>query len=111
MTEPTTRTVPDVPPTSNRGERPVTDISYVDAMAELDGIVKALDEGSLDVDDLADRFQRAVDIVEELDRRITANRVKIEQLAPRLRRLAGRDADRTDASVPSASDAFDDEPF
>lgn len=91
--------------------RPVSGISYVDAMAELDGIVKALDEGSLDVDDLADRFQRAVDIVEELDRRITANRLKIEQLAPRLRRLEGRGPDQPDAPTATSPVGFDDEPF
>lgn len=95
-------------------ERPVSELPYAMAMEELDAIVQALDEGSLDVDNLAGRFQRAVDIVEELDRRIMANRTKIDELAPRLRRLSvGGSAASSPAARPPGQEAFgaDEEPF
>lgn len=97
-------------------EPPVSGLSYAAAMEELDAIVQALDEGSLDVDNLAGRFQRAVDIVEELDRRIMANRAKIDELAPRLRRLSvGGPGTPAGSRAPSQAgqEAFgaDEEPF
>ncbi|MGH9297114.1 MAG: hypothetical protein ACRDZP_03965, partial [Acidimicrobiales bacterium] len=62
--------VPDRPPAGGNGALPVTDLGYSDAAAELDGIIAELDRGVVDVDVLEDRLCRAVEIVEELDRRI-----------------------------------------
>jgi exodeoxyribonuclease VII small subunit len=64
-------------------------LSYRDAMAELDTIVTELDEGSIDIDALGERFQRAIDIVENLDARITRTKEQVDQLAPRLEQLRG----------------------
>jgi exodeoxyribonuclease VII small subunit len=64
------------------------ELSYSDALAELESIVEELDESGVDIDQLAIRFQRAIDLVEELDRRIVAAKKKVDELAPRLDALA-----------------------
>ena len=63
---------------------PPAELSYAQAVAELDAIIAELDQGQVDVDRLAERFQRATELVEELDRRIRATRRQVESLAPRL---------------------------
>jgi len=72
---------------------PVGEISYADAAAELDLIIGDLDQGLVDVDLLEARFARAIDIVEELDRRIRGDREKVDALMPRLEALAATDPD------------------
>ena len=67
--------------------RPVADLGYADAAAELDAIVAELDEGRVDVDVLEARFLRAIEIVEELDRRIRGVRERVDELMPRLAAL------------------------
>jgi len=67
---------------------PVAGLSYAEATAELDAIIAELDQGQVDVDLLAQRFQRATELVEELDRRIRANRRQVEALSPRLDAVA-----------------------
>jgi len=62
----------------------MADISYAEATAELDAIIAEFDQGQVDVDRLAQRFQRATELVEELDRRIRVNRRQVEALSPRL---------------------------
>ncbi len=69
--------------------RPVGEISYADASAELDEIIRQLDEGLVDVDVLESRFRRAIEIVEELDRRIRGARERVDALMPRLDALGG----------------------
>lgn len=68
----------------------VTDLTYERAVAELEGIVNDLDQGVVDVDTLSQRFQRAIDIIEELDRRIARTRQQVDQLTPRLEAIAGQ---------------------
>ncbi|MFN2503515.1 MAG: exodeoxyribonuclease VII small subunit [Acidimicrobiales bacterium] len=63
-------------------------LSYTEATAELDSIIAELDRGEVDVDRLADRFRRATELVEELDRRIKTTREEVEGLAPRLDAVA-----------------------
>jgi exonuclease VII small subunit len=63
---------------------PVGELSYAAAAGELDAIVRELDEGLVDVDALEVRFRRAIEIVEELDRRIRGTREKVDALMPRL---------------------------
>ena len=67
-------------------------LSYSDAIAELEEIVNELDDGAVDVDALSEQFQRAIDIIEELDGRIIGARAKVDQLAPRLEALTNRNA-------------------
>jgi exodeoxyribonuclease VII small subunit len=67
-------------------------LSYQQAMEELDAIVSELDEGSIDIDALGSRFQRAIDIVEDLDARIIRTKEQVDQLAPRLEQLRNPNA-------------------
>ncbi len=93
---------------SERGEEqraaPGT-MSYAEATAELDAIIAEFDQGQVDVDRLAERFQRATELVEELDRRIRANRQKVETLTPRLEAVANGQPGAPPSPAPSADDA------
>lgn len=62
----------------------VGELSYAAAAAELDEIIRELDQGLIDVDVLEARFRRAIEIVEELDRRIHGARQRVDELMPRL---------------------------
>jgi len=64
------------------------ELTYAQATTELDGIIAEFDEGQVDLDRLAERFQRATELVEELDRRIRVNRQQVESLTPRLEAVA-----------------------
>jgi exonuclease VII small subunit len=69
--------------------KPVADLGYAEASAELDAIIADLDQGLIDVDVLETKFTRAIEIVEELDRRIRSTRERVSALAPRLDAVAG----------------------
>jgi len=64
---------------------PVAVLGYADAAAELD------------VDLLESRFRRAIEIVEELDRRIHGARQRVDELLPRLSRVVDADGASSDA--------------
>jgi len=64
--------------------QPVTELGYSQAAAELDRIITELDRGVVDVDVLEVRLSRAVEIVEELDRRIRGARERVNAILPRL---------------------------
>lgn len=75
--------------TNSEGAAPVGKLSYTDAAAELDQIIDELDQGLVDLDVLDVRFARAVEIVEELDRRIRGARERVDALLPRLDAISG----------------------
>ncbi len=77
---------------------PAGELGYAEASAELDAIIQELDQGLVDVDLLEARFRRAIDIVEELDRRIRGARERVDALMPRLEAVGGAD----DASAADA---------
>lgn len=66
------------------GGRPVADMSFGAASAELDRIVDLFERGEIDVDRLVALLERATAIVDELDRRIRSTRAQVEELVPRL---------------------------
>ncbi|MGD1012462.1 MAG: exodeoxyribonuclease VII small subunit [Acidimicrobiales bacterium] len=70
---------------------PVGELGYAEASEELDAIIAELEDGVIDVDLLEVRLRRAVEIVEELDRRIRGAREKVGSLLPRLEAV-GQDA-------------------
>jgi exonuclease VII small subunit len=70
---------------------PVGELGYVEAAGELDGIIAELDRGVVDVDVLEERLCRAVEIVEELDRRIRGARERVNSILPRLEMAARGD--------------------
>lgn len=76
-------------PTS--GGKPVGELGYVEAAGELDAIIAELDRGVVDVDVLEGRLCRAVEIVEELDRRIRGVRQRVNSILPRLEMAARGD--------------------
>ncbi|HUX04887.1 MAG TPA: exodeoxyribonuclease VII small subunit [Acidimicrobiales bacterium] len=59
-----------------------------EAAAELNAIVASFDEGEVSVDDLFVKLERATAIIEALESRLDATRAKVEELAPRLARVA-----------------------
>lgn len=65
---------------------PVGELGYSEAVEELDEIIAELDRGVVDVDILEDRLCRAVEIVEELDRRIKGAKERVSAILPRLER-------------------------
>jgi exodeoxyribonuclease VII small subunit len=75
--------------TGRDDERPVGELGYAEAAAELDEIIRELDQGLIDVDRLEARFRRAIELVEELDRRIHGVRERVDALIPRLEAIAG----------------------
>ena len=75
----------------------VAELGYGEASEELDAIIAELERGVIDVDLLEVRLRRAVEIVEELDRRIRGARDKVGSLLPRLEAV-GQDVAREDES-------------
>ncbi len=65
----------------------VSQLSFGDGMNEVDRIIEDLNSGNIDIDNLAERFQRAIDVVEELDKRIKSAKTKIDDLTPRLQNV------------------------
>ncbi|HEV2758217.1 MAG TPA: exodeoxyribonuclease VII small subunit [Acidimicrobiales bacterium] len=101
-------------------ETPPEQLTYAQAVEELNGIIGELDEGLVDVDALTVRFQRAIDIMEDLDGRIRRARAKVDELAPRLDALSRAATEGTppasppppsSADGPSATFDYRDEPF
>jgi exodeoxyribonuclease VII small subunit len=96
-------------------DTPPAKLTYEQAVEELKTITDQLNDGLVDVDALTERFQRAIDIMEDLDGRIRRARAKVDELAPRLDALGrGPAADPRAAPSPEPSaTTFDygDEPF
>jgi exodeoxyribonuclease VII small subunit len=67
----------------------VAELSYTDASRELDAIVEFFEQREVDVDVLVSRLERATELIDELDRRLRHTRAQVEELVPRLGRLAG----------------------
>ena len=59
-----------------------------EAANELNEIVASFDEGEVSVDDLFVRLERATQIIESLESRLDATKAKVEELAPRIARVA-----------------------
>ena len=56
------------------------DLSYADAIAELEAIVATLERDELDVDVLATRVARAADLIKLCRDRIGGTRIEVERL-------------------------------
>jgi exodeoxyribonuclease VII small subunit len=59
-----------------------------EASNELDSIVSSFDEGEVSVDDLFVKLERATAIIEALEARLAATRARVDELAPRLGKVA-----------------------
>jgi exodeoxyribonuclease VII small subunit len=91
-------------------DTPPSELTYEQAVEELKTITDELNDGLVDVDALTARFQRAIDIMEDLDGRIRRARAKVDELAPRLEALS-RPAGEVAAPPPAPPAAYGDEPF
>ena len=80
----------------------IGEMSYTDAITDLDGIIDEFENGVIDVDRLVDRLERATRIVDELDRRLRRTRMRVEELVPRL-----EDAERPLTAPPAPGDVAD----
>ena len=69
-------------------DTPPPELTYEQAVEELKTITDELNDGLVDVDALTARFQRAIDIMEDLDARIRRAKAKVDELAPRLDALS-----------------------
>lgn len=61
-------------------DRPVDDLGYGEALAELEAIVRELEASAVDVDVLTDRVARARALVARCRARIDAARLHVEQV-------------------------------
>jgi exodeoxyribonuclease VII small subunit len=59
-----------------------------EAAEELNAIVASFDQGEVSVDELFVKLERATQIIESLEERLTATKAKVEELAPRIARVA-----------------------
>ena len=62
--------------------------NWNDAARELDAIVASFDEGEVSVDDLFSKLERATTIIETLEARLDATKARVDELAPRLSKVA-----------------------
>ncbi|MBA3282469.1 MAG: exodeoxyribonuclease VII small subunit [Acidimicrobiia bacterium] len=60
--------------------RPVTELGYADALAELESILDRLEHDEPDVDLVAADVARAADLVRHCRERIAAARLKVEEV-------------------------------
>jgi 3-hydroxybutyryl-CoA dehydrogenase len=88
------------PPGREQGAARVEALGYTQAAEELDRIIAELDRGVVDVDVLEERLCRAVEIVEELDRRIRGARERVDAILPRLERVASEGDRANDCAAP-----------
>ena len=68
--------------------QPASDLSSTAARRELDTIVAAFEDGDLDLDQVVAQLTRATELATELDRRIKATTLRVEELAPALLAIA-----------------------
>lgn len=59
-----------------------------EAAGELNAIVASFDEGEVSVDDLFAKLERATTIIEALEARLSATKAKVDELAPRIAKVA-----------------------
>jgi exodeoxyribonuclease VII small subunit len=59
-----------------------------EAANELNAIVASFDEGDVSVDDLFSKLERATEIIEALETRLATTRAKVEELTPRIAKVA-----------------------
>jgi exodeoxyribonuclease VII small subunit len=65
---------------------PADDLAYADAMAELDAILAELERDAVDVDHLAQRVERAAELIRSCRARIADTRLAVERVVADLDR-------------------------
>ncbi|MGB8179555.1 MAG: exodeoxyribonuclease VII small subunit [Acidimicrobiales bacterium] len=59
-----------------------------EAADELNAIVASFDEGEVSVDELFSKLERATTIIESLESRLALTKAKVDELTPRISRVA-----------------------
>jgi exodeoxyribonuclease VII small subunit len=59
-----------------------------EAADELNAIVASFDEGEVSVDKLFSKLERATTIIESLEARLALTKAKVDELTPRISRVA-----------------------
>jgi exodeoxyribonuclease VII small subunit len=59
-----------------------------EAAHELNAIVASFDEGEVSVDELFSKLERATTIIESLEARLALTKAKVDELTPRISRVA-----------------------
>ena len=80
---------------------PVDELSYTDALAELEAILERLEHDEPDVDRVADDVARATALIEHCRTRITAARIKVDQVVAGLTPEPAELADQGDEPDPA----------
>ena len=80
---------------------PVDELSYTDALAELEAILERLEHDEPDVDRVADDVARATALIEHCRTRITAARIKVDQVVAGLTPEPAEPADEGDEPDPA----------
>jgi exodeoxyribonuclease VII small subunit len=62
-------------------------LSYEQAVSELNAIIEEFDSGNVSVDLLAEKFERAVEILQELSQRINNAKMQIQELSPKVEEI------------------------
>ena len=84
---------------------PVDQLSYPDALAELEQILDRLEHDEPDVDRVADDVARATELIVHCRSRISAARIKVDQVVSGLTAPETADADADPTDVIEADDA------
>ncbi len=74
--------------------RPIAELSYKEASDELEGIVRSLEQGDLELEDSLERYARGVELLKSLKSRLTEAEQKVQVLL---------DAAAGDTAAPAAS--------
>jgi exodeoxyribonuclease VII small subunit len=59
-----------------------------EAADELNAIIASFDEGEVSVDELFTKLERATTIIEALEARLATTKAKVDELTPRIARVA-----------------------
>ena len=66
--------------TMNGEKRPIEELTFREAMAELDAIVGLLESNSLELEDSLENYERGVALLASLSKRLSAAEQKVEVL-------------------------------
>lgn len=61
-------------------EKPVEEMTFREAMAELDGIVNVLESNTLELEDSLSKYERGVTLLRSLQKRLDGAQQKVEVL-------------------------------
>lgn len=79
-------------------ERPIADLTFREAMDELEGIVRLLESGTLELEESLERYARGVALLSDLQQRLSGAEQRIEVLMGDLAEAPADDAQDTTLS-------------